>query len=70
MANSALEARILENGRVHAVKRFVYYFPECFLVVKVADYNRQDDQRSEAARVPHKSAGGRISKHPSLGNQI
>jgi hypothetical protein len=35
---NTLEARILENGRVRPVKGFVYYFPECFLVVKIADY--------------------------------
>jgi hypothetical protein len=33
-----LEARIFANGRMHSVKAFVYYFPERFLVVKVADY--------------------------------
>jgi hypothetical protein len=33
-----LEARIFEGARMHAVKSFVYYFPECYLVVKVADY--------------------------------
>ncbi len=33
-----LEARIFEAGRMHAVRSFVYYFPECFLVVKIADY--------------------------------
>ena len=35
---SNLEARILEKGIVRPVKGFVYYFPECYLVVKVADY--------------------------------
>ena len=38
MASPGLEARIIENGIVRAVKNFVYYYPECFLVVKVADY--------------------------------
>ena len=38
MGNSELEARVMVNGRLHAVKSFVYYFPECFLVIKVADY--------------------------------
>ena len=38
MSNLELEARIMESGRMHAVKSFVYYYPECFLVVKVADY--------------------------------
>ena len=38
MGNSDLEARILQNGIVRPVKAFVYYYPECFLVVKVADY--------------------------------
>jgi hypothetical protein len=30
----ALEARLLINGRVHEVRDFVYYFPECILVIK------------------------------------
>jgi hypothetical protein len=29
-----LEARLLINGRVHEVRDFVYYFPECMLVIK------------------------------------
>ena len=43
-----LEARILEKGIVRPVKAFVYYFPECYLVVKVADYTgtRTMDPRS------------------------
>jgi len=29
-----LEARVLIDGRTHEVRDFVYYFPECVLVVK------------------------------------
>jgi hypothetical protein len=29
-----LEARLLIKGRVHEVRDFVYYFPECMLVIK------------------------------------
>jgi hypothetical protein len=47
---SNLEARILEEGIVRPVKGFVYYFPECYLVVKIADYTgerRKDPQSLE-----------------------
>ena len=29
-----VEARVLINGRVHQVHHFVYYFPECLVVIK------------------------------------
>jgi hypothetical protein len=29
-----LEARLLIDGKVHEVRDFVYYFPECVLVIK------------------------------------
>jgi hypothetical protein len=29
-----LEARLLIDGKTHEVRDFVYYFPECFLVIK------------------------------------
>jgi hypothetical protein len=29
-----LQARLLINGRVHEVRDFVYYFPDCILVIK------------------------------------
>lgn len=33
-----LEARLFIKGRMHQVGSFVYYFPECFLVIKVGSY--------------------------------
>jgi hypothetical protein len=29
-----LEARLLIDGKVHEVRDFVYYFPECILIIK------------------------------------
>jgi hypothetical protein len=47
-----VEARVLINGQVHQVRHFVYYFPECRLVLKrrafqgeaVADLRRLEFQ--------------------------
>ena len=48
MGSLDLEARIIEKGIARPVKAFVYYYPECFLVVKVADY------RGEMTKDPDK----------------
>jgi hypothetical protein len=29
-----LQARLLIDGKVHEVRDFVYYFPECILIIK------------------------------------
>jgi hypothetical protein len=36
-----LEARVLVNGRVHAVRGFVYYYPECFLALDKQGYQAE-----------------------------
>jgi hypothetical protein len=36
-----LEARLWINGRVHQVRNFVYYFPECLLVIKRRRFQRE-----------------------------
>jgi hypothetical protein len=33
-----LEARVIVNGRAHGVRGFVYYYPECFLVLDRQGY--------------------------------
>ena len=67
MANPGLEARIMENGRVHAVKRFVYYFPECFLVVKVADYTGKMIKDPRQVEFHIKAPGADFRSIPVLG---
>ena len=36
-----LEARLLINGRVHELRDFVYHFPECVLVIKGRNFQRE-----------------------------
>jgi hypothetical protein len=43
-----LEARLLINGRVHEVRDFVCYFPECVLVIKT---RRFQGERPKELRV-------------------
>jgi hypothetical protein len=44
-----LEARLLINGRVHEVRDFVYYFPECILVIKTRRF--QGERAGELKRL-------------------
>jgi hypothetical protein len=44
-----LEARLLINGRVHEVRDFVYYFPECVLVIKTRRF--QGERAAEIRRL-------------------
>jgi hypothetical protein len=67
MANTALEARIRLGGRMHAVKSFVYYFPECFLVIKVADFTGEMIKDSTALEFHIKPPGADFRSIPVLG---
>ncbi|HWX41257.1 MAG TPA: hypothetical protein VN345_08915 [Blastocatellia bacterium] len=44
-----LEARLLINNRVHEVRDFVYYFPECVLVIKTRRF--QGERAAEIRRL-------------------
>jgi hypothetical protein len=44
-----LQARLLINGRVHEVRDFVYYFPECILVIKTRRF--QGERVRDARRL-------------------
>jgi hypothetical protein len=67
MANLGLEARIMENGKVHTVKRFVYYYPECFLVVKVADYTGKMIKDPKQLEFHIKAPGADFRSIPIMG---
>ena len=44
-----LEARLLIDGRVHEIRDFVYYFPECILVIKTGRF--QGERVRDARRL-------------------
>jgi hypothetical protein len=44
-----LEARVIVNGRVHGVRGFVYYYPECFLVLDKQGY--QDERVTDPGKL-------------------
>jgi hypothetical protein len=44
-----VEARVLINGRFHQVRHFVYYFPECLLVIKRRSF--QDEPVADLRRL-------------------
>jgi hypothetical protein len=62
-----LEARILENGKLRPVKGFVYYFPECFLVVKVADYSGEMTKDPDKLEFQVKAPGADFRAFPIRG---
>jgi hypothetical protein len=62
-----LEARILEKGIVRPVKAFVYYFPECYLVVKVADYTGERTKDPSSLEFQIKAPGADFRTLPVRG---
>ena len=67
MGNSELEARVLENGRAHTVRSFVYYYPECFLVVKVGDYTGKMIKDPKQLEFHIKAPGADFRSIPVMG---
>jgi hypothetical protein len=64
---ASLEARILEKGIVRPVKAFVYYFPECYLVVKVADYTGERTKDPSRLEFQIKAPGADFRSIPVKG---
>ena len=66
MANTNLEGR-LAKSRVQVVKRFVYYYPEGFLVVKVADYTGEMIKDPKQLEFHIKAPGADFRSIPVMG---